>query len=512
MKQSKELQKLPLPYQIAFENPELVQEMHKIRQARKSFWAYRLYINTNPRRMKHGWWQKEIAAALQQFAEDLIAGLCPMLIIQAPPQHGKSIQIIEFMSWLAGKYPHLQKIFTSFSERLGIRANLRLQRIFEGERFKKVFPDFRLPLPTDKMYTRNREILEYVDQDGYFRNTTVGGAITGESLDLGIIDDPIKGRAEANSETIRDKTWEWFTDDFFTRFSEEAGLLFILTRWHIDDPAGRLIASKPENLKVLVYPAIATADEPNRKRGEALFPEHKSKKFLLARKKVLGEANFEALYQQNPIIMSGKIFKKKWFKYFFALKRYDHIVLSVDTAYKAEQHNDPSAMLVWGVHKQADVGEAYDLIDVYVDRLEYPDLKRAIIDMANKWAFDHKFYARHKNFTIIIEDKASGQSLIQEIRRETNFPIAALEPESDKLTRAHVVTPHFEAGKIAFLHAAEWLKDYITELIQFDNGQHDDQVDATTQFLSYITDQMSGTIIDDTDEDEQDSPLNQENW
>ena len=274
-------------------------------EAKDDFWVYRQYINP---KLKISWFQKEIAYALMQFYQDYKSGKRPKLIIEAPPQHGKSVQVIEFISWLAGHDPDAKTIYTSFSERLGIRANLRLQRIFDSEKYKQVFTT-RLNTSTvvaiSGQYLRNREILEYVNQDGYFRNTTIRGAITGESLDIGIIDDPLKGREEAQSHTIRNKTWDWLTDDFLTRFSDEAALLIIGTRWHIDDPIGRL-RDLYKDLQVLSYKAIAEVDEKNRKAGEALFPAHKSIEFLLERKKLMSSLSWESLYQSNTIIVTGK--------------------------------------------------------------------------------------------------------------------------------------------------------------------------------------------------------------
>jgi hypothetical protein len=136
----------------------------------------------------------------------------------------------------------------------------------------------------------------------------VNGQITGQALDLGIIDDPIKGRAEASSKTIRDKTWNWLTDDFFSRFSKNAGLLIIMTRWHIDDPVGRWLEHFPQT-RVLRYQAIADEDDwsvidGHRKAGEVLFPEWKPLEFLTERR-TLSKASWESLYQQNPIIVGG---------------------------------------------------------------------------------------------------------------------------------------------------------------------------------------------------------------
>jgi len=150
-------------------------------------------------------------------------------------------------------------------------------------------------------------VLEYVDHRGSFRNTTIEGQITGQGLDLGIVDDPIKGRGEASSKPVRDKTWHWFIDDFFTRFSDSAGLLMIMTRWHLDDPVGRFIECFPAT-KILRYPAVAEEDEKNRHKGEALFPEHKSLPFLMERRKAMSQASWESEYQQNPIPVGGGMF------------------------------------------------------------------------------------------------------------------------------------------------------------------------------------------------------------
>ncbi len=188
-----------------------------------------------------------------QFYKDLVSGKRPKLVIEAPPQHGKSVQIVDFIAWLSGKANETKTIYTSFSERLGVRANLAIQRMMASDKYRKVFPGTTIPLKNavtiSSQKLRNREIIEFMESDGYFRNTTVQGSITGESLDLGVIDDPIRGRKDANSITVRNSAWDWFTDDFFTRFSENAGLLCILTRWHIDDPIGRLIESD-KNVKV----------------------------------------------------------------------------------------------------------------------------------------------------------------------------------------------------------------------------------------------------------------------
>ena len=466
---------------------ELLKEQ-KARKARNSFWEYRTLINPN---LKLGWWQQEIANELEQFYHELINGQRPKLVIQAPPQHGKSVQIIDFISWLAGKLPDCRAIYTSFSERLGIRANLRLQRIYDSEIYQRVFPDTQISsknsVTISAQRLRNREIIEYIDHEGYFRNTTVRGAITGESLDLGIIDDPIRGRQDANSLAIRDATWDWFTDDFFTRFSEEAGLLAILTRWHVDDPIGRLI-NADNTVKVLSYPAIATRDEKHRKEGEALFPEHKSLDFLLERKKIMPPANFEALYQQNPYITDGGIFKTEWFKSYRILPELKFTIIIVDTAQKTKEQNDYTVFALWGLGVD---GNAY-LIDILRGKWESPDL----IKMATRFWCKHRdtFKPRSMN----VEDKVSGTTLIQTLSKTVDpvIPIIAIQRNIDKITRANDVAPFIESGRVYLPEQADWLNDFITEHAQFPNGAHDDQVDTTSDGLNAIFGKQITTIWD----------------
>lgn len=271
-------------------------------EAHDSFHAFRRYINP---KMKKGWWQRHAADQLLQWLADYHAGKRPTLVIQAPPQHGKSKLVVDFIAWMIGRHPELGYLYASVSKRLSTRANLAIQRIMDSDKFHGVFPHVRLTprqiqAGTERR-TRSQDLLEFLgDGGGSFRNVTVNGAIVGEGLDIGIIDDPIKGRETANSETIRNKTWDWFTDDFLTRFADNGALIIILTRWHDDDPVGRLIKGDKEGrVKVLRYPALATADAklmPDDPRvpgsGNALFSEHKSKSFLEERRDKMAPANW----------------------------------------------------------------------------------------------------------------------------------------------------------------------------------------------------------------------------
>lgn len=439
-------------------------------EAKENFWVYRQYINP---KLKISWFQKEIAYALMQFYHDYKSGKRPKLIIEAPPQHGKSVQVIEFISWLAGHDPDAKTIYTSFSERLGIRANLRLQRIFDSDKYKQVFTT-RLNtsnvVAISGQYLRNREILEYVNQDGYFRNTTIRGAITGESLDIGIIDDPLKGREEAQSHTIRDKTWDWLTDDFLTRFSDEAALLIIGTRWHIDDPIGRL-RDLYKDLKVLSYKAIAEADEKNRKAGEALFPSHKSIEFLLERKKLMSSLSWESLYQSNPIINTGTLFKQSYFKYYketddfiylddeIIKKRDLRTYQTIDPAGTVSQTADDFACITFAIH-----GNSIIVLDTFNEQALTTTHEDIMSSLRNKW---NPIYQA-------VEKKIFGLNIIQNAASR-GIPVMPLSADGNKIYRAEPLQVHFKNGLVWFKSGFATLEK---QLLEFPNGKHDDLVDC----------------------------------
>lgn len=455
---------------------ELLEQLAII-EARESFWAYRRMLNP---KMKIGWWQREMADVLQQFAEDLFSGRRPKLVIEAPPQHGKSQMIVEFITWVAGRNPDLKTIYTSFSERLGVRANLTCQRIYDSDRFKKIFPSTRINgVGTSQLDAnqaiRNREMIEYIGRAGFFRNTTVRGSITGESLDLGVIDDPIKGREEASSQAIRDKTWEWFTDDFFTRFSDSAGLLAILTRWHVDDPIGRLRATMGDEVRVVSYPAIAIKDEKHRKAGEPLFPEHKSLEFLLERKAAMASVNWEALYQQNPQIIGGEIIKGEWFGRYKQLPIIKQRFIYADTAQKTAERNDFSVFECWG---KGEDGKIY-LLDLIRGKWEAPELERRAVAFWNKHkAADTATLGQLRQLKV--EDKASGTGLIQKLRSQAQIPVVGIERTKDKYTRLLDVLGYIEAGYVMLPEDAPFTNDFVAECEAFtadDSHLHDDQVD-----------------------------------
>jgi predicted phage terminase large subunit-like protein len=366
-------------------------------------------------------------------------------------------------------------IYASFSDRLGVRCNLFLQKLLQSEKYQKIFPNFRISayqkITEKNLYQRNRNIIEFKEKTGFFRNTTVGGPITGESLDLGVIDDPLKGREQANSEVYRKKIWDWFTDDFYTRFDDLAGLLIILTPWHLDDPAHRL-AAQEKTAQWIKYKAIAEEKEKHRKEGEPLFPVLKPLDFLLKRKSMLSSENWSGLYQQNPVIKGGNKFKLEHFRWWTVLPRIRYKFIVADTASKKGRMNDFTDFQLWGYG----VDENLYLLDHLHRKLEAPELRKRA----------KKFWDRHniKRVEIsdpilryfYIEDKSSGIGLIQELKAK-KIRVVAVPRNADKEMRAEDVIPFIEEGRVYLNRDISDVNVIISEAVQFPNGVHDDAID-----------------------------------
>lgn len=446
-----------------------------VEESRNNFYSFRQYIGV--RDFKKGWFQKDISHHLQQFYKDLKNKKRPILVIEAPPQHGKSRAIAEFLAWLIGKNPEIKSIFAAYSDRLGVRTNRYLQRIIDSEKYQKVFPEVKLGqvniVTLANRTLRNNEIFEIVDHEGSFRNTTTNGSVTGEGLDLGVIDDPVKGRAESNSKTIQDKTWDWFTDDFYTRFSEHAGLILILTRWSKIDLAERLKRDDPD-VKTITYKAISEKDEEHRKAGIALFPQHKSIEFLMARKNKMALSSWVSLYQQSPIIKDGNIFKSEWWQWWKVLPKIKYKFITVDTAQKTKIKNDWTVFQCWG----AGVDGRIYLLDKKRKKMEAPELRRETAIFYNK----HNTSRVNSDDPILrgmyIEDKSSGTGLLQELRLK-KLKVIEVPRINDKYFRADDASIYVKAGLVVLNEDIPGIGNLTQEAQEFPNGAFDDDIDTT---------------------------------
>jgi predicted phage terminase large subunit-like protein len=418
------------------------------------------------------------SADLQEFYQDFAAGRRPRLAIEAPPQHGKSWAATDFMAWVAGKNADLKTIFASYSDDLGVRTNLDLQRIVQSPNFQLAF-DTQVGKPG---WICNTEQIEYVGRAGSFRNTTVRGAINGMELHLGVIDDPVKGREEAHSPLVREKTWNWFTDDFRPRFAEKSALLIIMTRWHVDDLLGRYI-DRYEDIKVRKYAAIAEKDTQYRKAGEALFEELKPLKFLEEQRSLLSEASWQALYQQSPIIRSGGIFPIDKLR---VLPSWDGKGIAKSVRYwdKAGTESVEAAFTA-GVLMHRMTDGRFIISDVVRGQWSALDRERILKQTAES---DRKLL-RNGAYEIGVEQEpGSGgkESAEHTIRNLAGFRVFADKVTGSKEARADPFAAQVQGGNV-YLVAGQWNSAFLEELESFPSGKRKDQVDAAAGAFIRLT-------------------------
>jgi predicted phage terminase large subunit-like protein len=316
--------------------------------------------------------------------------------------------------------------------------------------------------------------------------TSVGGVLTGRGGDVIIIDDPLKPD-DALSETRRKAVNDWYDNTLLSRLNDKTNgcIIIIMQRLHQDDLVGHVL--EQDQWDVLTLPATAKQDECHtihscfgmrrfvRREGEALHPEREPIEMIQKIRERMGTYNFSSQYQQAPQPLEGNIIKSNWLKYYETGEcpaTFSSKIQSWDTANKAGELNDYSVCTTWGKS-----GKHYYLLNVFRKRMEYPGLKRAVKEQ----------YDLHKPGTILIEDKASGTQLIQDLRADGIYDVKAFDPvEKDKTMRLNAQSATFESGQVFLPKEAHWLAAYVDELTSFPGGKHHDQVDSTTQALEHM--------------------------
>ncbi len=436
---------------------QAAQELLRRRQARANLIPFAEYTFPGFESVSH---LKILADKL----ESLERGEITRLMVFMPPRHGKSeLCSIRFPAWYLGRNPQNQIIGCSYAESLAYSLSYAVRETISDVRYQRLWPHQLDTAGAVRWQLANKE-----NKRASYIAAGVGGGITGEGADLLIIDDPIKNAEDAASETYRTKLGEWYRTTARTRLQPNAKVVIIQTRWHKADLAGQLLElanTDPQADQWIVLNLPALQD------NKALWPERYPVDVLTNIRATIGSRAFEALYQGSPIIAEGNVFKREWWHYYKVRPDIKYKIHSWDTAYKGKTTNDYSVCTIWGV-----ANNGFYLLEVFRERLEFPELKRACISA----------YERDKPQTVYIEDEASGQSLIQELRRETRLPILPVKVDKDKVLRANAVTPLIESGRVYLPEYASWLHDYIEELSAFPNAAHDDQVDSTTQALQQM--------------------------
>src|SRR5256885_7780161 len=440
------------------------------------YFAERCFAELNPQAaFATNWHLEVIAAALTAVRE----GRIRRLIINLPPRHLKSLMAsIAFPAWCLGLDPSAQILCVSYAQDLADKLARDCRAIMMSPWYRGLFQTCLAP--------HRQAVQEFITtRQGYRLATSTGGVLTGRGADIIVIDDPLKPE-EALSDAQRRACNEWYDHTLYSRLNDKrhGAIVIVMQRLHEDDLIGHVLAQ--EGWEVLSFPAIAEADEVHeietiwepqrftRLQGEALHPDREPLETLDRIRRTIGEYNFAGQYQQSPAPLGGGLVKAEWFKRYGEKdlpERFERIVQSWDTANKATELSDFSVCTTWGVK-----GKDLFLLGVFRRRLEYPALKRAVREQQALFAATE----------LLIEDKASGTQLIQELILEGCHGVTRYEPTTEKIMRLHAQTAVIENGFVYLPETAPWIAEYLHEMTVFPNGKHDDQVDSTAQFLDWF--------------------------
>jgi len=428
----------------------------------------------------HNWHIEVIAEALEQCR----LGELRRLIINVPPRSLKShMASVAFPAYLLGHSPSAQIICASYAQDLSDKLAGDCRSLMMSDPYQELFPATRLA-------SRRTALNDFMTTEKGFRlSTSVGGVLTGRGADWIIIDDPLKPE-EALSGTQRKTVNDWYDHTLVSRLNDKNSgcIILIMQRLHEDDLVGHVL--RQGDWKVLSFPAIAERDESytvqtryskrtfERREGEALHPVRESLEVLARMREVQGEYNFAGQYQQAPSPLGGGLIKTQWFRTYTPGElpgEFELIFQSWDTANKSNELNDYSVCTTWGILK-----DHLYLLHVLRQRLDYPDLRRAAKQQAEM----------HQAKNVVIEDKSSGTSLIQDLQADGMHAATRYEPKMDKVMRMHSISSTIENGFVHIPAQAHWLAEYLHEMSVFPKGKYDDQVDSTSQALDWFKNGM----------------------
>ncbi len=398
------------------------------------------------------------------------------LIVNMPPRSLKSLCIsVAWPAWLLGHNPASRIVAASYAASLSLKHSVECRALLNAAWYRNLFPDTRI------RSGENEKHKFVTTLRGHRFATSVAGSVTGEGGNFLIIDDPLSPLQAAMPKT-RNYVNQWFDGTFSTRLDdkEKGAIVLVMQRLHSNDLSGYLL--ERTGWEHLCLPAVSGTTTSFKRgpihkifpTGELLHPLRENQELMEQARRDLGSHAFAAQYLQKPVTQEGEIIKSAWLKRYALLpEKVLRRVQSWDTGIKAGMHNDASACATF-----AESTDGYYLLDMQVMRCEYPDLKRNFLRLAENWQPD----------AILIEDKASGQQLLQDMRRETKLPIIGILPRKDKLTRFIGASSLIEAGRLYLPQQAPWLAEFERELYAFPASEHDDQMDALSQFLTWIRD------------------------
>lgn len=444
------------------------------RNLQADFYSFYLYINEDLRgadSFRTGKWEEDLCDFFQyDLYRRFLKGERPIATSEEPVQHGKSTKLRIFTTWLIGHHGDLKFNFYTSSDDLREKTQAEILNILSGQRYKDVFGNV--------IKKSNSQKVEFV-RGGQIDYRLMGEGNTGYPSNISIIDDPYRNAEDALSPTIRAKVENRFRGDIMSRRQNNTMVLVLHSRWHTQDLIGMLKSDAYFKDKIISsrHPAIDA-------EGNALFPEFRNIDFLREQEKALGNVNFQALYQQNPIIEGGNLIKTEWFQRYGAVPaRMDSIFIVADTAFSEKKSADNSAFGLFGT-----TGKDLYMLDGYCKKVIFPDLRR---DLKSFYEKARSAYSHVGMPSIYIENKGSGISLIQQLREE-GLPIRELHPTirnetlkkdqiADKYLRFNEIAADLESGYFHIPESAPWLLEFIAECESFTGGKqdtHDDFVDV----------------------------------
>jgi predicted phage terminase large subunit-like protein len=421
--------------------------------------------------------------AVTHALEKVVRGETTRLIVNIPPRHLKSIcASVALPAFLLGHDPTKKVICVSYSDDLAVKFSNDCRAVMQSDWYKRTFPQTQI----DR--AKNTETEFRTTKRGYRLATSVGGTLTGRGGNTILIDDPIKPQ-DAQSEAIRTKTTQWYENTLLSRLDDKVrgSIVLVMQRLHLDDLAGHLL--EKGGFEHLCLPAIAEQRESMalghgrthiREVDDVLDPSREPLSALSQLRADMTPLAFSAQYQQRPIPLEGNIIKREWLRYFKGnLPRQpgDYFVISWDTAMKKSELADYSVGTVWHVQNR---GRKNNLVDIVRGRFEYPELVTQAVALWKKWKFEG--HTTH----LAIEDKGSGSSLIQSLKRECIYSYYKPKLDGDKVMRLTAQAAEFYAGSVHLREDAPWLGDVVAELLGFPGVRHDDQVDSISQALDCI--------------------------
>lgn len=419
-----------------------------------------------------GWYIDAICQAL----EDVRTGRTKRLVVTVPPRHLKSITVaVAFIAFLLGHNPRHKIICASYGLDLARKHGADCRRIMESAWYRASFPSTRL---ASRGNTQD-EISTTLG--GGRKAVSIGSAVTGHGCDVLVIDDLLKA-GDAGSEAELYRAQEFMDASLLSRFDNpaEGRVICIQQRLHEVDPAGHLLSKGI--YRHLNLPAIAEVEESVpltrgrthlRRPGDVLSPDRLPREKLEELRREMGTPTFNCQYQQNPVAADGSVLRWEWFGAYEELldrNQYELVVQSWDTGMSADPRADYSVCTTWGLYRRK-----WWLLDVFRDRLDYPDLKNKVLWLGDMWVADK----------VLIEAAASGKPLIHECHNTNRARFNSIKPLQDKEVRFNAACAPVEAGDVLLPKEAAWLPEFRRELQSFPRGRYDDQADSFSQFLNW---------------------------